>query len=215
MKRALPFALLILVTPAWAGEITGRAAVIDGDTVDIHGQRVRINGVDAPESRQICKDARGADYRCGQAAALALDDYLSASRPTKCIEVDRDRYGRTVADCYRADGASVAAWMVRQGHALDWPRYSKGRYAGEQRTAQQERRRHVAGRIRGAVGVAQGRPMMFALVGPLRASRSRGLPGTINRPRLSSQAVCYHPLSREAEGPRYPCESLRRTADSF
>lgn len=139
MRRALPFALLILAAPAWAGEITGRAAVTDGDTIEIHGQRIRINGVDAPESRQICKDAAGADYRCGQAAALALDDFLSASRPTKCIEVDRDQYKRIVADCYRADGASVAAWMVRKGHALDWRRYSKGRYAADQQAAQQER----------------------------------------------------------------------------
>lgn len=135
MRLALLAAVLLASPLAHAGEITGRASVIDGDTLEIHGTRIRLNGVDAPESRQLCQDAAGADYRCGQAAALALDDYLAASRPARCVEVDRDRYKRMVADCYRADGASVAAWLVRQGHALDWPRYSKGRYADDQSAA--------------------------------------------------------------------------------
>ena len=120
-----------------ADAVTGRASVIDGDTIEIHGQRIRLNGVDAPESRQLCQDSNGKEYRCGQAAALALDDYLAAGRPTRCVEVDRDRYRRIVADCFRADGASVAAWLVRNGHALDWPRYSKGRYVDDQQTARQ------------------------------------------------------------------------------
>lgn len=123
-----------------AGEvqIVGRASVIDGDTIEIRGERIRFNGIDAPEGRQLCNDARGKPYRCGQAAALALDDYLAASRPTRCIMVDRDRYKRMVADCYRADGQSVAAWLVRNGHALDWPRYSKRRYADDQAAAERD-----------------------------------------------------------------------------
>ncbi|TKB94891.1 MAG: thermonuclease family protein, partial [Mesorhizobium sp.] len=47
-----------------------------------------------------------------------------------------DRYYRFVGDCRRADGASVAAWMVEHGHALDWPRYSHGAYSGQQATAE-------------------------------------------------------------------------------
>lgn len=118
--------------------MVGRASVIDADTIEIHGQRIRLNGIDAPESRQTCQDKAGKPYRCGQAAALALDDYLAASRPVRCIEVDRDRYKRMVADCFRADGQNVAAWLARNGHALDWPKYSKGRYAAEQEAAKGE-----------------------------------------------------------------------------
>ncbi|WP_378952444.1 thermonuclease family protein [Mesorhizobium sp. ANAO-SY3R2] len=121
-------------TPAAAKDpVTGRASVIDADTIEIHG-------IDAPESWQVCHDRSGAAYRCGKAAADALDGFLAASRPTRCEYVERDRYGRFVGKCYRADGQSVARWMVRNGHALDWPRYSKGVYAGEQAKAKAGRR---------------------------------------------------------------------------
>lgn len=137
----LLFALLSLsiATPAVASDIVGRASVIDGDTIDIGGQRIRFNGIDAPESRQSCDDNRGSPYRCGKDAAFALDQFLAASRPTRCEQVGKDRYKRIVANCFRADGQNVSAWMVRNGHALDWPRYSKGAYAGVQSAAEAER----------------------------------------------------------------------------
>jgi endonuclease YncB( thermonuclease family) len=119
--------------------ITGRASVIDGDTIDIQGERFRLNGIDAPESWQRCEDARGLEYRCGKASAEALDAFLAQSRPTRCDFIERDRYGRFVGNCYRADGASVAEFMVRSGWALDWPQYSKGAYADEQELARAEK----------------------------------------------------------------------------
>ena len=115
--------------------LTGRASVIDGDTIDIHGERIRFSGIDAPESRQTCQDSSGRDYRCGSISTNELDRFLGQSRPTRCEFVNRDRYGRFVGDCYRADGESVAAWLVSNGLALDWPRYSGGAYAGEERDA--------------------------------------------------------------------------------
>ncbi|TPI27687.1 thermonuclease family protein (plasmid) [Mesorhizobium sp. B2-1-8] len=116
--------------------IAGVASVIDGDTVEIHGQRIRFNGIDAPESRQYCDDAKGFEYPCGRRSAEALDTFLAASRPVQCSFVDWDRYHRFVGNCRRADGASVAAWMVEHGQALDWPRYSHGAYATEQAKAE-------------------------------------------------------------------------------
>ncbi len=130
--------------------IIGRATVIDGDTIEIQGERIRLNGVDAPESAQLCHDGQQRPYRCGTIASEALDKFLAASRPTRCKFVERDRYGRFVGDCFGADGASVAAALVRSGWALDWPRYSKGEYADEQLTAKRER----LGRIYAALGVA-------------------------------------------------------------
>ncbi len=123
-----------------ASTISGRASVIDGDTIEIAGTRVRFNGVDAPENAQLCRDARGKNYRCGQAAANALAAWLAKSRPVTCMFVDWDRYGRFVGDCYRADGESVAAWLVSAGHAMDWPRHSGGAYATQQANAQAARR---------------------------------------------------------------------------
>lgn len=119
--------------------IVGRASVIDGDTIEVFGERVRFNGIDTPESRQLCKDPNGRDYRCGTVAAGALDRFLAASRPIRCDFVSRDQYGRFVGNCFRADGADVAAWLVEQGHAMDWPRYSRGAYAAEQQKAKRQR----------------------------------------------------------------------------
>lgn len=119
--------------------LVGRASVIDGDTIEIHGERVRLNGIDAPEAAQACGDRSDKHYRCGARAADALANLLKASSPTRCDFVERDQYGRFVGDCYRADGASVQAAMVRSGWALDWPRYSGGAFAGEQEAAKRER----------------------------------------------------------------------------
>lgn len=116
--------------------IAGVASVIDGDTIEIHGQRIRFNGIDAPESKQYCEDAKGFEYACGRHAAQALDEFLAASRPLHCSFVNRDRYGRLVGDCDRADGRNVQSWLVERGLALDWPRYSHGAYARQQAKAQ-------------------------------------------------------------------------------
>jgi endonuclease YncB( thermonuclease family) len=95
--------------------------VIDGDTIEIRGQRIRLFGIDAPESRQTCTDQAGASYRCGQKAAQALDYRISNSVVT-CEPKDRDRYGRIVAVC-RAYGEDLSAWMTGLGWALAFRRY--------------------------------------------------------------------------------------------
>lgn len=140
MSRLLVLlALIICINPALAQTFSGVASVIDGDTIEIHGQRIRIHGIDAPESWQMCCDAHGKNYRCGQQAAFALDDFLKARRPVACHQTDIDRYDRVVGRC-SAGGLDIAAWMVESGHALDWTRYSKGEYAGPQNSAQAARR---------------------------------------------------------------------------
>jgi endonuclease YncB( thermonuclease family) len=127
--------------------ISGRASVIDGDTIEIHGERVRFNGIDAPESSQSCQAADRTSYRCGQQAAMALDGYLSQSIPVQCDFVERDRYGRFVGDCYRADGSNIQRWLVANGWAMDWPRYSHGRFSREQQSAKRARLGIWAGSI--------------------------------------------------------------------
>ena len=102
-------------------EIVGWASVIDGDTLEIHGVRVRLHGIDAPESGQMCS-VQGQEYRCGQKAALALSDKIGNSTVT-CEPRDWDRYGRVVAVC-RAGGVDLNGWMVSEGWALAYRQYS-------------------------------------------------------------------------------------------
>ncbi|KQQ13704.1 nuclease [Methylobacterium sp. Leaf121] len=115
--------VLLLATPAYAEPFVGRASIIDGDTLDVRGTRIRLHGIDAPESAQLCKDAAGKDYRCGQAAALALADHIG-KRLVTCDPREIDRYGRVVAVC-RADAEELNAWMVGQGHAVAYRRYTE------------------------------------------------------------------------------------------
>lgn len=109
--------------PAASGSaIVGTASVVDADTLDIHGQRFRLNGVDAPESGQKCKDGDGKLYRCGTAAANALDAWINRN-PVSCDVTGKDRYGRSLGDC-SVRGESVQGWLVAHGHALAYRSYS-------------------------------------------------------------------------------------------
>jgi endonuclease YncB( thermonuclease family) len=126
-----------------AEELIGQASVIDGDTLEIHGNRIRIFGIDAPESDQLCRNEDSVQYRCGKEASNALYDLIDR-RPVSCIEVDRDRYNRAVAVCTVGE-IDIADWLVGNGFALDWPKYSKGGYATQQIAAQRGSRGMWAG----------------------------------------------------------------------
>src|SRR6202011_3299302 len=83
---------------ALADDLIGRASVIDGDTLEIHGSRIRLWGVDAPESSQLCRGEDSLQYRCGSKAANDLDAFI-AGRPVNCLPMSVDRYRRTGATC--------------------------------------------------------------------------------------------------------------------
>lgn len=135
-------ALLVSVSPGLAGAVVGRASVVDGDTLDIRGTRIRLHAVDAPESAQTCRNAGGREYRCGQQAALALADHIGAAS-VSCEQKDVDRYHRIVAVC-SARGEDLNAWLVRQGHALAYRQYGTD-YVAEEDAARRARRGIWAG----------------------------------------------------------------------
>ena len=97
---------------------TATAAVIDGDTLKLGNERIRLHGIDAPESRQRCTDG----WHAGEAARRALAGLVSAGEPS-CERVTTDRYGRTVAVC-RVNGKDIGGEMVRRGLAWAYTRYS-------------------------------------------------------------------------------------------
>jgi endonuclease YncB( thermonuclease family) len=116
-----PIAALILAltaTAAHAETIAGRASVIDGDTIEIHGERIRILDIDAPESGQPCIRPDGSEWRCGQQAALVLSDWIGA-RPVSCETDKRDRYKRWLARC-QVGGEDIALWLAANGWAVPY-----------------------------------------------------------------------------------------------
>ncbi len=117
-------AMSLLSSPALAEPIVGRASVIDGDTIEVHGQRIRLEGIDAPEGRQTCTDkATGAAVRCGQRAAFFLADMIEA-HVVSCGPSGHDRYRRVLARCSIA-GKDVGEQMVGAGWALAYVAYSR------------------------------------------------------------------------------------------
>lgn len=129
LRSALVLALLTLSTPIGAAEPDLR--VVDGDSLVIGGEAIRLHGIDAPEMNQTC-DRNGAAWRCGKWSARVLADAIGTASVT-CERVDTDRYGRTVATC-RVGRMDLGAHMVRTGAARAYLRYSN-RYAAHEAQA--------------------------------------------------------------------------------
>jgi endonuclease YncB( thermonuclease family) len=107
--------------PATSSMFAGRAYVIDGDTIDVAGHRVRLFGIDAPESAQRC-ERNGFAYACGETARRQLQAIIGANE-VACRVRDTDRYQRAVANC-AAGGADLGEAMVRSGWALAYRQYA-------------------------------------------------------------------------------------------
>jgi endonuclease YncB( thermonuclease family) len=112
--------IAIIASPAFAAEIAGIPRIVDGDTVEIGQIKIRLSGIDAPETDQICLDAKAES--CGITARDELIKH-SNGQPWECETTGIDRYGRSLGDCF-IEGEDVSAWMVRSGWALSFVRYS-------------------------------------------------------------------------------------------
>ena len=119
--------------------------VVDGDTFVMGRERVRLWGVDAPEGRQLCQDAAGRSFKCGDGARDRLKA-LIGGRPLDCRERDRDAYGRLVAQC-RSGSVDLGEAMVRAGWAVEYRQFSRGAYGAVEAEARNARRGLWAGRF--------------------------------------------------------------------
>lgn len=123
-------------------DIAGLARVVDGDTVVVGETRIRLEGIDAPEAGQTCGRKLAGWWACGTEATAALASLIEG-KSIRCEPQGRDKYGRTLAVCFLG-GEDVNAWMVQQGLAWAFVRYS-------QRYVQQEAQARAKG-----LGVWQG-----------------------------------------------------------
>ena len=131
----LTFLLLLLYPAAARAEtLTGKPYVTDGDTVKISGERIRLEGIDAPETNQRCKDASGKSYDCGLVSTAALRTKIGYDSIT-CESTTRDRYGRFLGICYMGE-LDLNGWLVQNGYALAYRRYSK-RYIAKEKEARE------------------------------------------------------------------------------
>ena len=132
----LSFALAVVSSAVAQDRIIGVASVIDGDTIEIHSQRIRLFGIDAPESSQLCVRPTGERRRCGQQGSLALSDRIGRAT-VSCQPRDLDRYGRIVAVCFKGE-EDLSRWMVTTGWAVAFRRYSLD-YVADEDAARQSR----------------------------------------------------------------------------
>ena len=111
--------------------ISGIAKVVDGDTIIINKKKIRLFGIDAPEKRQKCQKIWlqisflifNKDYPCGEISKIKLKNKIE-NKYVICKTKGKDRYKRLISECFRVK-TNINAWMVRNGHAVAYRKYSK------------------------------------------------------------------------------------------
>ncbi len=139
------FIILTFISYSSENVISGKAQIVDGDTIKINKKKIRLFGIDAPEREQVCKKKFvyfviinfQKDYKCGKDSTTALSKKIK-NKLVKCIiKNNKDRYGRFIAICY-VKNLDVNGWLVKNGYAIAYERYSK-KYIPEQEYAKKNK----------------------------------------------------------------------------
>lgn len=125
--------------------VVGTCYVVDGDTIRIGRVSLRLAGIDAPEL----------DHPWGQKAKWELAKLCKGQTITAKIEPFMT-YDRLVATCYLPDGRDLSAEMVRLGFALDWPKFSGGKYSHLEPQGIRKKHWKAAARQRGHMHIFNG-----------------------------------------------------------
>ena len=141
-SRSLALCLLLFSLASQSdADITGRIHVVDGDTIRVSVQVVRLFGVDAPEVKQTCQTSEGLHWACGAWVSDVLRNAFDGQEAF-CVEVEQDRYGRSVARCEVA-GVDLGRWLVQRGLAFSYRKYSMDYDLDEKRAAVNDRGLHA------------------------------------------------------------------------
>jgi len=115
--------LLILNSKIIAGEMSGIPSIIDGDTIKVSNRSIRLHGIDTPENKQFCyKNMK--EYSCGKEATNALVKKINKNAVVCKVQKKLDRYKRYIGVCFVGE-VNLNKWMVRNGYAVAYRRYSK------------------------------------------------------------------------------------------
>ena len=133
--------LLFWVSSVASADLTGTALIVDGDTIAISGNKIRLSGIDTPEKNQTCRKA-SVTWGCGYEATETLRGW-TYTKEVRCVGDTKDRYGRLIANCF-VDGYNVNARLVYEGLALAYRKYSK-QYVPEEDKARSAKRGIWAG----------------------------------------------------------------------
>ena len=118
--------------------ISGKAVITDGDTVKINNKKIRFSGIDAPESyffgkKQICI-LNEVDIFCGILSKIKLSEKIGNQSIDCQIEENKDQFNRLLGECFLGN-ESLSVFMVKNGYAFDYPKYSKGKFSEYQKYA--------------------------------------------------------------------------------
>ena len=130
--------LLAMVGPSLSAEIV----VVDGDTLQLDRTIYRLDGIDAPEIDQTCLDQRGDVWPCGVTARDRLRAYIG-NRGVRCEDKgpDPDYKQRRIGICsVESETATLNEWLVREGWAINFEPYAKGRFAAQEADARENQR---------------------------------------------------------------------------
>ena len=123
--------------------ISKNISVIDGDTIVLENKKIRFSGIDAPESffrgkKQTCL-LNSIKIFCGEVSKEKLEKKI-ANKIVKCIpEKEKDFYNRILAECFINGSESLSIFMVKNGYAFDYPKYSKKKFATFQKFAKENK----------------------------------------------------------------------------
>lgn len=119
---------------------SAQAIIVDGDTLILNGAPYKLEGIDAPETDQVCLDATGATWACGIDARDQLQQFI-AGRDVRCDETGLDSVyrNRRMAICWvEGETRSLNQWLVLEGWALDYEPSAKGRFRADEQAAREK-----------------------------------------------------------------------------
>ena len=126
MKNLTVIMVLTLFLLVQSQPLVANERIIDADTIEISGEKIRLSGIDAPELNQTCRDSSERVYKCGTEAKKKLSGLVKSmlGYPIKCNFTGKDIYGRLIGEC-SVNNININSWLVRNGWAVAYRKYSE------------------------------------------------------------------------------------------